>query len=249
MDSQSPGSRKTSFADDVRERLAAPRLGKSRSCRSSSVSKSRAACQDGSRPTGLGTRPDCLRRVRDNAAERPAEGRKLATVLFADLVGSTALAGAQDPERTRALLDRTRSLELAKRAEAAVDENLTTPCVHNARSLLLIALAAAYAGDEETSRHYERRAEDVVTEGYDAVLAAPRTWLALLRSEMENVRSARAVGPCADAARIHAADCGGASRRSCRAKGTGARRARRATSRPAGYLPRTIRASSARRRP
>src|SRR6266513_1666932 len=32
--------------------------------------------------------------------------RKLATILFADLVGSTELAGSQDPERTRALLDR-----------------------------------------------------------------------------------------------------------------------------------------------
>ena len=36
----------------------------------------------------------------------PGEERKLATVLFADLVGSTALAGDQDPERTRAVLDR-----------------------------------------------------------------------------------------------------------------------------------------------
>ena len=34
------------------------------------------------------------------------EERKLATVLFADLVGSTTLADANDPERTRALLDR-----------------------------------------------------------------------------------------------------------------------------------------------
>jgi Adenylate and Guanylate cyclase catalytic domain/zinc-ribbon domain len=40
------------------------------------------------------------------SAERPTEERKLATVLFADLVGSTALAGSQDPERTRVLLDR-----------------------------------------------------------------------------------------------------------------------------------------------
>jgi class 3 adenylate cyclase len=39
-------------------------------------------------------------------AERPTEERKLATLLFADLVGSTALAGSQDPERTRVLLDR-----------------------------------------------------------------------------------------------------------------------------------------------
>lgn len=35
-----------------------------------------------------------------------AEERKLVTVLFADLVGSTALADDQDPERTRARLDR-----------------------------------------------------------------------------------------------------------------------------------------------
>jgi len=40
--------------------------------------------------------------------EAPAlpEERKLVTVLFADLVGSTELADSQDPERTRALLDR-----------------------------------------------------------------------------------------------------------------------------------------------
>lgn len=32
--------------------------------------------------------------------------RKLATIVFADLVGSTALGGSQDPERTRAMLER-----------------------------------------------------------------------------------------------------------------------------------------------
>src|SRR5919202_4579849 len=38
---------------------------------------------------------------------RPAgEERKLATVLFADLVGSTELGAAQDPERTRTMLER-----------------------------------------------------------------------------------------------------------------------------------------------
>jgi class 3 adenylate cyclase len=36
----------------------------------------------------------------------PPEERKLATVVFADLVGSTALAGEQDPERTRLILNR-----------------------------------------------------------------------------------------------------------------------------------------------
>src|ERR671937_1203199 len=36
----------------------------------------------------------------------PSEERKVATVLFADLVGSTELGGEQDPERTRLLFDR-----------------------------------------------------------------------------------------------------------------------------------------------
>jgi class 3 adenylate cyclase len=35
-----------------------------------------------------------------------ADERKLATILFADLAGSTALADEQDPERTRARLER-----------------------------------------------------------------------------------------------------------------------------------------------
>src|SRR6266536_5243775 len=41
-----------------------------------------------------------------DALPPPVDERKLATVLFADLVGSTARAGPQDPERTRATLDR-----------------------------------------------------------------------------------------------------------------------------------------------
>jgi class 3 adenylate cyclase len=47
----------------------------------------------------------------EERSERPpsptgSDERKLATVLFADLVGSTELAGAEDPERVRAVLDR-----------------------------------------------------------------------------------------------------------------------------------------------
>jgi class 3 adenylate cyclase len=80
-----------------------------------------------------------------------------------------------------------RILELADRTELSVEANLTTPCVRNARTLLLTALAAAYNGDEETARHYERRAEEVATEGYDLVLAAPRTWLALVRGEIDTL--------------------------------------------------------------
>ena len=40
------------------------------------------------------------------ASALASEERKLATVVFADLVGSTELGGSQDPERLRALLDR-----------------------------------------------------------------------------------------------------------------------------------------------
>ena len=38
--------------------------------------------------------------------ESAAKERKLATLLFADLVGSTELGGSLDPEHTRDLLDR-----------------------------------------------------------------------------------------------------------------------------------------------
>jgi class 3 adenylate cyclase len=38
--------------------------------------------------------------------DSPTEERKIATILFADLVGSTELGASQDPERTRAMLDR-----------------------------------------------------------------------------------------------------------------------------------------------
>src|SRR6266496_1024237 len=44
--------------------------------------------------------------------------RKLATVVFADLVGSTELAGSQDPERTRALLERFYDAMAAEVADA-----------------------------------------------------------------------------------------------------------------------------------
>jgi class 3 adenylate cyclase len=48
--------------------------------------------------------PSCAAPVEPES--EPAEERKVATVLFADLVGSTALGSEQDPERTRVLLDR-----------------------------------------------------------------------------------------------------------------------------------------------
>jgi class 3 adenylate cyclase len=55
-------------------------------------------------PAGARFCPACGASV--EATQPTAEERKLATVLFADLVGSTELGDSQDPERTRALLDR-----------------------------------------------------------------------------------------------------------------------------------------------
>jgi class 3 adenylate cyclase/tetratricopeptide (TPR) repeat protein len=54
-------------------------------------------------PAGARFCPACAAPV---PLEAPSAERKLATVLFADLVGSTELAGAEDPERTRAMLER-----------------------------------------------------------------------------------------------------------------------------------------------
>lgn len=76
-----------------------------------------AACSNCGAPLPGGARfcPSCAAPV---AREQPPEERKLATVLFADLVGSTELAGARDAERTRALLTRFYDAMAAEIAEA-----------------------------------------------------------------------------------------------------------------------------------
>ncbi len=55
-------------------------------------------------PAGARFCPGCATPL--SSTGEPSEERKLATVLFADLVGSTELADSQNPERTRALLNR-----------------------------------------------------------------------------------------------------------------------------------------------
>jgi len=64
-----------------------------------------AACSSCGNPLDEGARfcPNCGAPVASALEERE---RKVATIVFADLVGSTKMAGDLDPERTRALLER-----------------------------------------------------------------------------------------------------------------------------------------------
>jgi tetratricopeptide (TPR) repeat protein len=78
-----------------------------------------------------------------------------------------------------------RILGLADRTQAAVEANLATPCIRNARSLLVTALAVARTGDVEAAEALEARANEVATEGYDLALSAPRAHLALVRGDLD----------------------------------------------------------------
>ena len=78
-------------------------------------------------------------------------------------------------------------LELAPQTEAIVEANLSTPCIRNARSLLVTALAAAHHADDDAVDYFERRANELPSEGYDYVLAVPRIHLAILRRRLDEL--------------------------------------------------------------
>lgn len=71
--------------------------------------------------------------------------------------------------------------------EHLVAENLDTPCIRNARSLLVAAVAHAYGGENETARRLEERALEIAFEGFGFRLFGPRVRLALLRDELDVV--------------------------------------------------------------
>jgi class 3 adenylate cyclase len=108
--------------------------------------------------------PGCAAPV---SAERPPEERKLATVLFADLVNSTALAGSQDPERTRALLDRfyTAMAEEIERAGGTIEKFAGD------------AVMAAFGAPSALEDHAER--------ALHAALAMQRRLVELFNGEIE----------------------------------------------------------------
>jgi class 3 adenylate cyclase len=74
--------------------------------------------------------------------------------------------------------------ERAAVVERLVAENLGTPCIRNARSLLVEAVAHAYGGGSDAARQLEERALEIALEGFGFRLFGPRARLALLRDDL-----------------------------------------------------------------
>jgi hypothetical protein len=85
--------------------------------------------------------------------------------------------------------------ELDHRAEETVADNLATPCVRNARALLVCAMANAYLGREERAQVLEEHAEAVALDGYGHILDTPRLRLALARGDLARVEELCASPP------------------------------------------------------
>ncbi|MGH3109932.1 MAG: ATP-binding protein [Gaiellaceae bacterium] len=77
---------------------------------------------------------------------------------------------------------------VTERFGRTVEENLATPCVRNARGLLVCALAGQCVGDEDQAGRLERRAEALAGRGHEAALSAPRLRMALVRGDVEAAR-------------------------------------------------------------
>ena len=77
--------------------------------------------------------------------------------------------------------------QLAGRMEEAALANLDTPCIRNARSLILAAAAMQEAGNAAEADRLEQVAESLGMQGYDNVLEPPRIRLALLRGNLDRV--------------------------------------------------------------
>ncbi|HKP09792.1 MAG TPA: hypothetical protein VJT76_03605, partial [Gaiella sp.] len=77
--------------------------------------------------------------------------------------------------------------ERTAHVERLVSENLGTPCIRNARSLLVEAVAHAYGGVHDDARRLEERALEIAFEGFGFRLFGPRVRLALLRDELDVV--------------------------------------------------------------
>jgi hypothetical protein len=77
--------------------------------------------------------------------------------------------------------------DLRPRIEEAVEANADTPCVRNARTLLVCAVAHEIEGDAAAARELERAAADVGFAEYDWALIAGRMRLAVVRGDRDAV--------------------------------------------------------------
>ena len=73
--------------------------------------------------------------------------------------------------------------ELEPRIEQTVAENRATPCVRNARSLLVCSAAAEILGDPNRSRDLEAGADELQASGPGMAFGGPRLRLALARQD------------------------------------------------------------------
>jgi tetratricopeptide (TPR) repeat protein len=120
------------------------------------------------------------------ATGRFAEARELARradEINAPLTPHHAVHGVSVLVEIEELLGRWEAVAaLEDRVVEAVEANLLTPCMRNARSLLVCAIAAAVLGDDERSRRLEAAADELGLEGRHSV-DAPRLRLALVRGD------------------------------------------------------------------
>ena len=183
-------------------------------------------------------------------AERPAEERKLATVLFADLVGSTALADSEDPERTRALLDRfyDAMAEEIERAGGTVEKF--------AGDAVMAAFGAPTALEDHAERalHAALAMQRRLAELFDGELAlrigvnTGEVVVGRLAQEARSSAATRSTSPLGSSrlpspARSSSAS-GQSRRRAARSSSTSRRRSRRRGSRKASSRRRLVRALS-----
>jgi class 3 adenylate cyclase/tetratricopeptide (TPR) repeat protein len=84
---------------------------------------------------------------------------------------------------------------LEETIEKTVEDNRRTPCVRNARCLLLCALARTHRGDEAGARAFEEAADALGMEGHSLALDNVRVRIALARDDIDEVARLVAPGP------------------------------------------------------
>jgi DNA-binding SARP family transcriptional activator len=126
--------------------------------------------------------PVYIRRGRWKEAEHVARRTDEVTKALSSHHRVHGVAVLLEVSEARGTWDEIRALE--ERARHAVADNEATPCVRNARSLLLCALASEQLGDAARAAELEARAEEVALEGFGHVLDTPRLRLALARGDL-----------------------------------------------------------------